>query len=54
MPIGLIHGYGMIPYGGGLYGRAMTVAGDADAEVPPITLPLTAQSLTGTSGAKSR
>ena len=43
-------GYGRIPYGRGLYGRAMTIAGDADAEIVPADLDLQAQELGGSSG----
>lgn len=50
MPIDLNHGYGMIPYGYGLYGYAMTVEGDADATVTPLDLDMDAQTLGGSSG----
>lgn len=53
MEIDLERGYGAIPYGHGLYGYGMTEAGDADATVTPLDLDLTAQSLTGTSGASA-
>jgi len=43
-------GYGRIPYGRGLYGRAMTVEGDADATVTPLDLDLEAQQLGGSAG----
>lgn len=43
-------GFGRIPFGRGLFGRAMTVAGDADATVTPLDLDLEAQALGGASG----
>ena len=43
-------GYGRIPYGRGLYGRAMTIEGDNDAEIVPLDLDLEAQQLGGSSG----
>ncbi len=43
-------GYGRIPYGRGLYGRTMTITGDADATVTPLDLALEPQQLGGTSG----
>ena len=43
-------GYGRIPYGRGLYGRAMTVEGDNDAEILPLDLDLEPQQLGGSSG----
>lgn len=43
-------GYGRIPYGRGLYGRAMTIEGDADATVTPLDLDLDAQDAAGTAG----
>lgn len=51
MTIDLTHGFGMIPYGHGLYGYGMTVEGDADASIVAADLDLNRQALGGSAGA---
>ena len=43
-------GYGRIPYGRGLYGRAMTVEGDNEAEIVPLDLDTDLPAGEGSSG----
>ena len=43
-------GFGYVPFGYGLFGLAMTIEGDNEAEVTPLDLDLEAQQLGGTSG----
>lgn len=50
MPTAPNRGFGRIPFGRGLFGRAMTVDGDNDAEIVPLDLDTDLPAGEGSSG----